>query len=238
MPKKKFIRLSRALSKKTVLTVLSILATFSLFSYLIYLSPFLQIKSIECETTGGECDEKVLQLLDKLKGNRLFGINEKTRELLLKDGSVGGVSVQFRLPDKLSVKISQVALLAGIKSQEGPFYLIGRDASVSSLADKTILPVLEIRQDINYQIGDKLEAGVYNAVLLLSLANRLYGTREGVLEARVLRLKLPGGQTVIFPSSKEPEVLIGALQLVLTRIKMDEKPREIDLRYKNAILRY
>lgn len=69
----------------------------------------------------------------------------------------------------------------------------------------------------------------------------MYGVQKGEITDSGLVIELPGSIRVIFPlDAPDPRVLLGSLRLVYSKITSGDmvgKYSEIDLRFKNPVLR-
>ncbi|MDO8503154.1 MAG: hypothetical protein Q7S60_00540 [bacterium] len=202
------------------------------------------IDMIRCKTQYAPCDETDEGKLKEFYGQNLFLLSGRRVESRMKaDFQNRSVSVQKVFPKELVVILDKrkpfVALekegLAGV-------FLLDQDGVVVSFVNKSSLPILVLWKDANLTIGEMVEEKIKQAALLLFMTNRTQQGNVGDYENQkddFFTVLLPNNVKVYFPLGRDPSVSIGALQLILTRSRIDGKiPGSIDLRYSNPVLRY
>lgn len=208
-------------------------------------SDFLRIKTIVCKTQYGPCAGEEEERLESLEGESVvFLDSSRVKDIFVEDFKIREVYVQRVFPNKLVVFLERRKPLVAIKlrgvNEEGVF-LVSKDGTVLEFTKNSSLPRLELEDNSRVVVGQKVDEEVVSALHLVYLTYKLNATPrnvEGALEKRGLVVDL-GETTVYFARDKDPQVLVGALQLILSRSRIDGKlPKVIDLRYSNPVLEY
>lgn len=203
------------------------------------------VKYYSCKTQyGPTCDSKDQELLKKYVGSNFFTLNTESIENDLKTSFINErISVQKVIPAKLSAFIVKrkpiVAAKMGSIETSG-YFLVDKEGQVLSFVPDSGLGILIYKQEEhNLIVGSYANDKFKKATGILYKSTRTFGTKEALLEGNVLRIVLPENIVVTFSLDRDPSVQGAALQLILTRAKVDGKlPKTIDLRYKNPVLKY
>lgn len=178
-----------------------------------------------------------LSALDK---SNLYSAKSRAAKILKNDFLVSEFSTQYKLPDILSINLLVKKPVYAILSQpSNTFFLIDKSGLILYSASQSSLPFL-VTGGSAYRIGDKVSESQLYELKLVQGIYLMYQVKSGVEEGQELLVDLPAGIRVIF--SVEPgdtQVLLGGLRLVYTKITSDYPGvyKEIDMRYKNPVLR-
>lgn len=218
---------------------------FLLFA-LFYLSQnnFFKIKKISCQTQYGPCSQRDDELIASFLGKNFFFLaNSQVESTLLQNPTTNKVFVQKVFPDTLEIKLEKRKLLVSISKEEflsrGVFLLAG-DGVISEFVKNSSLPLLVIPQGSeDLSVGMEVEEKIQKAAMALSLLYSSQKVARATFVDNFLSFELPGGVLVYFPLEKDTDALIGALQLLVTRSRIEGNlPKTIDLRYSNPVLKY
>lgn len=210
------------------------------FAFLVR-SEALLVTSISCSSQYGPCSGKEEEKLQKFLGENIFTLSgEKIKELFSGDFTVRQVLVEKRLPGKLRVVLEKrkplVALRPKELSQEGVF-LVDRDGFILDFTRQSPLPHLVLESD-DFVVGKKVNDKVLQAVTFLALTFKAQQATSGQLGDDFLTVKV-GETEVRYSLERDAKVSVGALQLIMTRSRIDGKlPKTADLRYSNPVLAY
>lgn len=201
------------------------------------------VKKIDCKTQYGPCLEEETKLFQRFLNQNLFLIsNDQVKRELLQDPKNAFIFVQKVFPNVLLVSIERKRAYVGIRknSLTKNIFLTSKDGVVVALVENTPLPILEVADTFpNPQVAETIPENAVKAAKILYFAYKGQEAKIGFLEKDTLRVLLKDGPVVYFPVDGDPEILAGALQLTLSRSKMQNiLPKEIDLRYSNPVLRY
>lgn len=213
-----------------VLIILFIIASPNIIKRLI------KITKIECSTQFGDCKRE----------NQIGNYNVIKKQLekeLSQDIQVNSYLIQYKIPSTIKVEINIKSSKNAVYSiSSAKFYLISEDGIVLSIADNSNLPTIKVENselEVGKVIGEKQKF----AIEILNHMSFLYSINEGRIEKNNLKFVTNDGINVIFPSEGDVNLLIGSARLIFSRlndetegIRMNEI-REIDLRYKNPVLR-
>ena len=203
------------------------------------------IESIRCKTQYGPCDETDEGKLKEFYGQNLFLLGSRRIESRMKeDFQNRSVSVQKVFPKELVVILDKRKPIVALKKEslEDGVFLLDRDRVVISFTVKSSLPTLILWKDANLVVGEMVEEKIGQAAELLFITSRTQQGNVGEYKNQkddFFTVLLPNNVKVYYPLERDTEVLIGALQLILTRSRIDGKmPTLIDLQYSNPVLRY
>lgn len=196
----------------------------------------IKIDKIECVSQFGSCSYE-FQL-----GN-YKSVKDQIEKRLSSDIQVNSYLVQYKIPSTIKVEIDVKSPKNAIYSNStGKYYLLSEDGLVLSLTNSTNLPFIKI-ENIELEIGKEIGQKEKFAVEMLNNLFFIYTINEGSLEKSSLKFVSQEGVNIIFPTEGDISFLVGSLRLIFSRlndetegIRMNEI-REIDLRYKNPVLR-
>ena len=196
----------------------------------------IKIDQVECVSQIGTCSYE-FQL-----GN-YKQVKDQIEKKLSNDVQVNSYLVQYKIPSTIKVEIDVKSPKNAIYSTStGKYYLISEDGLVLSLTDTNSLPNIKV-ESLELEIGKEISEREKFAVEILNNLSFLYTINEGQLEKGSLKFVSQEGVNIIFPTEGDVSFLVGSLRLIFSRlndetegIRMNEI-REIDLRYKNPVLR-
>ncbi|MFZ5933056.1 MAG: hypothetical protein ACOYT7_03220 [Patescibacteria group bacterium] len=212
----------------------------------IYLPCLIRVTSIACKSQFGPCSNSLEGKLRGFEGKNLKEAKKQVTEVLGAETSVTDFSLQFKIPAILKVDILEKKPKFAVKEKDtAVFGLVGQEGTVLKIEKDSSLPFLEIDEKIpgvGERVSDKIFFGL-NLVYDLFLQ---YQLREGKIKDSLLVVDSLEGRRVIFPLAGDREILLGALRLIIgrlndkskdTRIVNGASVSEIDLRFKNPVLR-
>jgi hypothetical protein len=125
------------------------------------------------------------------------------------------------------------------------FYITG-DGIVVEVKDKSELLNVVINNNKlykTYKFGDKVDEEILYSVKILNYLNYLFGIKEVTIQNEYLNAVSNEGINILYPKSGDVNFLVGSTRLIFSRLNKAtegiriEEVKEIDLRYKNPILR-
>lgn len=207
-----------------------------IFVVFFILSPFLITQflvkvKIECLSQFGQCPEESYIKLKNIKSDNLCKTKTEVTKILKKDSLVSDFSMQYKLPNILMVNLLVKKPMFAIKDASlGKIFTVDKDGNILSEVGSTTLPtVIQNDQNVN----------IYTLNLMLGIY-QMYQVGYGTIVNDALVVDIPHGLRVIFPIRGEaPEVLLGALRLIYSKVTTEYAGvySEIDMRYKNPVLR-
>lgn len=218
----------------------------SLVLLLISIFPFIyKSTSIYCKSQYGECSKSIKEDLNKIVGKPIKKVDHSISEKLSSNKEVEKFTVTYFPVSSFKVDViekkSEVAVKIG---QNEKFYLLGSDGQVFEEAQETVLPKVFVANenlsisDPEIQFASKLLIEVYKYYSIDSF----YIDESDIVGMYSKKIKLT------FPTQGDIDVLLGSLELLLFQLndrlqqsKIEDvrnfKVSEIDLRYKNPIVR-
>ncbi|MEK7536693.1 MAG: hypothetical protein AAB559_02885 [Patescibacteria group bacterium] len=210
-----------------------------LFSIPIVIQKVIKIEKIECESQYGECDEVIVNSL-QLTGN-YRDTKKIIKQKLEKDVLINSYLIQYQIPNKLKIDINlkkpRYAIFNGSK-----YFLIDKDGLIINESNETNLPTLKKDGD-NLVVAEKINEKDKFALSIISGLTYLYSINSGNIINNELKVISNEGIIIRFPLEGDKDVLLGSLRLIFSRLNDGTKgiriedTKEIDLRFKNPVLR-
>lgn len=203
-------------------------------------SSLFALKNIHCKTQYGPCSKSDEERLTTLLGENFFFYNTQTLTLGLKKAFLNrSVYVEKIFPDTLSVSIEKRKAIVVVKLPEkNDLYLVDVDGEIIDKVQESFLPNLTV-EDTTLEVGQRLNQKNLTAAKIFHLVFKADNIRQAKVEDNKLIVQTGDAATVYFPLTRDPQALVGALQLILTRSRIEGKlPKLIDLRYSKPILKY
>lgn len=195
----------------------------------------ITIKKITCSNQYGRCDEVLVSNLETVLGKSLAEAKTTLKSILAKDLLIKDFSLQYKLPETLQIYILiKKPKFALWNQEEKKAVLVDEAGTVLTEVEATNLPKVIVSGKLLAR-GEKVNQKELFALELIAGLNYFYQVNEGVLFEQRLEVILPGGIRVIFPLTGDRQVLLASLKAVFSG-KID-KIREIDLRFKNPVLK-
>lgn len=202
-------------------------------------SPIFALKHIHCKTQYGPCSTADEEKLGSVSGQNLFFYNLADQKSSLEGLFTNRkVYIEKIFPDTINVSIEKrkAVTALGIRDEVG-VYLVDRDGIVIVRAKESYLPSLEVEAILPDE-GGLIEEELQQAVKIFYLTYKAQGVRAGKVQNGSLEIQIQD-TLVIFPLDREPQILVGSLQLILVRSRIEDKlPKLIDLRYSKPVLTY
>ena len=209
------------------------------FIYLIptVIKKLIIIKSIDCHSQIGDCPEELTNYFSYLLKSDYKYAKSQIEKFLDNNFTVKDYLVQYQIPSTVRIDLVVKTPKFAIKSGNY-FYLIADD----SIADTSSLPSL-ILSGAQFKPGEYLDKENVFALEILNKVSVLFEVVEAKKQKEGLTITLKNTLIIYFPLRGDADALIGALRLIYSRLNEENKGirmeniREIDLRYKNPVLR-
>lgn len=194
----------------------------------------IKIDKIECKSQFGLCANSY-QL-----GDYNF-VKTQIENDLNNDVQVDSYLIQYKIPSTIKIDLVSKRTKFVIKNLSNQYYYVDKDGLVLDILDTSELSFLI--NNSNYSIGQKISERdnfALNLIEKLSIINTIYSSE---IVNQFLETKIENGILVKFPLEGDMDVLIGSLRLIFSRLNENENGirmedvREIDLRFKNPIIR-
>ena len=151
------------------------------------------------------------------------------------------VVVQRVFPETLVLILDKRKSMVALKVLNSEsLLLLDKDGVVLEFVENSSLPTITVQEQIlGLSIGQKLENKFTNAAMVFYLTYKTQGIKGSVLAQKTLRFELSDGPVVLYSLDKDPQTSVGALQLILSRSRIEGKlPKIIDLQYSKPVVRY
>ena len=205
---------------------------------IIFVPKVLKVGDIACESQFGPCSQILVERLDMLEGKPIGDSRKQISEILTSEVLVKDFSVQILLPNRLQVNLLERKSKFALKVQSSDsLALADEEGYIVGIESQSNLPQLVV-DSAPGNVGEKVSDENLFAMQIVSDLFSFYQVREGKVSEGNLQVELKGKIRVIFPLEGDRSVLISSLELVLKRYDdAGDNPREIDLRYKNPVIR-
>lgn len=205
------------------------------------LSQFLIRVRISCSTQYGECPREITDSLVKTNGKSIFQAKREIKKTLNSNFLTTKYTVQFKLPNTLKIDLSIRKPKFALKGASPDiFALVDSEGVVLATNSVVNLPTVITQSELP-KVGEKVDSIGLTALTLIEGLNKMYQTTTGVVQNDTLLVDLPAQVRVIFPLvDADSELLLGSLRLIYSSVQDAENKtlyNEIDMRYKNPVLR-
>lgn len=233
-------------SLKKIFFRLRFLLVIPLFAIPLFLvkSEFFLIDEVRCKTQYGPCSPGDENIASNMKDKNLFLLSASETIEDLKQSFINkSVLVQKVFPKTVEIFIEKrkpvVALMQEEVGNRG-FFLIDKDGVVVGFTKDSQLPLIVVEyKEEDLSVGGTVREKIKKAADILYLLYNAQSATQVQLKEDFLIADLPEGSQVYFPLDKEPQSLVGALQLIIARSRIEGNlPKSIDLRYSNPVLKY
>ena len=212
-----------------------ILLVFFLFFPFLVLPRIVKIRAVECYNQYGLCSNEFLIKVNPALGESIDTAKKKITEEFKNTKLIDNYSFRFKLPTTLRIDIilkkSKYALS---NKNRNEIAVLDNKGTVLEKTDKTNLPYV-VTDDSLPNIGETIDAKKRFSLELVYDIYYLYQVKSGEIVNDSLEVKIPEAGKIIFPLGGERDILLGSMKLILSRAG---KFKEIDLRYKNPVIRY
>jgi hypothetical protein len=227
--------------KKSALLMLAVV-----FVYFIYMIPsMIIIKTAVCRNQAGECSEKVLSEIEKVEGENLRYAKRKLNEYFENEKLIKDHSIRFQLPPSLVINAIERTPKFTLKDTiSKETVLVDEEGFLLESVENFDLPVIEIEGINNF--SERVDSKILFAGNLLYRLESYHQLTQRLIADDSLIIELDDSIRVIFPLEGDGQLLLGALRLVNSQLNSGAKDstimksmvKEIDLRFKNPVLRY
>lgn len=210
-----------------------------IFVAVFLLIPFVLKVKLECRTQYDVCPPEITNKINSNNNKSLASAKGGIKKSLKNDPLISEFSTQFKLPNILIVNVLIKKPSFVLKNDANQAVAVGQDGRVLGPVNNAILPTVMVFGNLK-KVGEEVEVDHLFALNLIQGVNEMYQVSVGKVEDNSLVVEVPSGIKVIFPMDGDVQVLLGSLRLVYGKIESGEergKYREIDLRFKNPVLR-
>jgi len=206
----------------------------------------LVIKEIRCTSQYGPCSKVVEDALGDLEGTRYVDFNKDISVVFGASAYIEGYSASFKPPSRMDVEVVERKTSNALKIKDEDVYvLVDPSGKITEFVDETNLPHVQVDSKEG-SVGDTVSADKLNALDIISRMYYVYAVKSGDLREGSLYVSIDSGISVIFPVTGDTDVLIASLGLIVSNLQVEGKEsrideagvvKEIDLRYKNPVVR-
>jgi hypothetical protein len=247
------MKLSRRLVTKTKLwlVLLTISGLTVAVVYALFGSNIFSVSHIRCNeeqhavpNEQKPCQEVIVAELSKYEGSNTWRLdpNQVAKQLEAADQSIKKVEAKvasFNTLDVLVIRrIPSAQLTTSTQAQQ--VVLVDEDGII--LGQTTVsdsFPKLIWSESDSWAVEEPLPPALKLAIALTTLVDEQFGfLSPPVIESKfTMKGQIKSGEVVVFSLSKDPLSQVRSLQVVLTQARIDKIPSEIDLRFRNPVIK-
>ncbi len=203
-------------------------------------SRLIKINRISCSSQFGECNLNITDELGGIKLGSLKDSKEKINITLGKNKRVKEFVINYTPPKTLQVKVlerkPQVAIL---RKNASDYILVDREGVVLEEDSSTLLPIIIISE-----VGHSTEELTFAANLQYELFTN-FNVNSSIMKKDHLLVN-KDNVNFLLPLEGDLDVVLGSYNLILSWLKSEKEEsriekvdaaREVDLRYKNPVMR-
>jgi hypothetical protein len=200
-----------------------------------FIKKLIKITKIDCHSQYGPCEQS-FQVGDYLS------VKKHIEEELKQNIKVNSYVVQYKIPSTVKIDLNLKKPKFSVKDKNSIYYLIDKNGLVLEISNKFDLPWLDVDNE-TAKTGEYISDKEKFALQLIEKVSLIEPISESKIIDESLLLNLKNGKFVKFPLEGDVDVLVGSLRLIFSRLNEGsqgirmEDVREIDLRFKNPVLR-
>jgi hypothetical protein len=208
---------------------------------ILVVSPFLIKVRVDCKSQYGDCPPELITKLNTVTGKRLFFAKNELKKILKSNFLISDFSLQFKLPDMIHADVILKKPMFALKNtSSNQIVLVDKDGMVLEITDNSALPSVETSSPLP-KVGQTVDSDTFFALKLENGIFQMYQVNSGEMQNGTLLVELPGQIRVILPlEDADSDLLLGSLRLIYSTIQSGGNKnlyKEIDMRYKNPVLR-
>lgn len=212
-----------------------ILLVFFLFFPILVFPRIIKVRVVECYNQYGLCSNELLVKVNAISGDSINIAERKITEEFKNTKLIDSYSFRFKLPSTLRIDlILKKPKYALVEKNTNQAVILDGKGLVLDKVEKTNLPYVVISDNLP-NISEVVESKKIFALELIYGIYYLYQVKSGEIVNGSLEVNISEAGKVIFPLMGERDILLGSMKLILSRAG---KFKEIDLRYKNPVIRF
>lgn len=197
------------------------------------------IRKVVCVNQVGQCSAEVLGVIEEFKGKSYSEARNALARRFSGNPRLESFKISFNLPDVLVVNTVERVPEIAAKFGENSYFLFDKNGISLGEVAETSLPVIVVYE---VPVGEKFSF----AMRLSREVMKYYVGRDMRVDKYGLYGKVQNGVEVVLPLEGDVDVLLGALEVILSQLNgKPENPTislesgksfKIDLRYKNPVI--
>ncbi len=211
-----------------------LLVFFLIIPFLVF-PRIIKVRVIECYNQYGLCSNEFLTKVNPVLNESIDTAKEKMAEEFKNTKLIEDYSFRFKLPATLRIDlILKKPKYALYNKNMNETVVLDTKGIVLEKVEKSNLPYI-VTSDNLPNLGEAVESKKTFALEIIYGIYYLYQVKSGEIVNDSLEVKIPEAGKVIFPLEGERDILLGSMKLILSG---SGKFKEIDLRYKNPVIRH
>lgn len=199
----------------------------------------IRIRKVECVNQVGQCSAEVLEVIEEFRGKSYSEARDSLARKFSGNPRLESFKISISLPDVLVVNTVERVPEIAAKFGENSYFLFDKNGISLGEVSESSLPVIVVYE---VPVGEKFSF----AVRLSREVMKYYRGRDMKVDKYGLYGKVQNGVEVALPLEGDIDVLLGALEVILSQLNgKTENPTislesgksfKIDLRYKNPVI--
>ncbi len=192
-----------------------------------------KVQKITCESQLGKCNPRLLAKIESVKKENIFVTRISLNNLLKDEKSILGYTIEFRLPLNLIIHVIERQPVIAFLLNNGKYALVDQEGVITEEVMATNLPKI-VSINLNQselQFASDLISSLYK---FFKPVGGIKITADGIEVDNIV------GKRVIFPLTGDRDILLGSLNLIISRLPSVKEASTIgviDLRFKNPVLK-
>ena len=206
----------------------------------------LVIEEVDCTSQYGPCSEEVANILNDLEGIKYVNFGKSIDRVLGESAFVEAYTVNYKPLNRMEVDVIERKASNALRIKDEDIYmLVDPSGKITEFVEETNLPYVVI-DERKGSVGDIVSTDKQNALSIVSSMYYVYGVRSGEIVDSSLTTTLDNGIKALFPLDSDTDILMSSLGLIISNLQVEDKEfridevgvvKEIDLRYKNPVVR-
>jgi len=208
-----------------------------------YIPKLVPINEVNCFSQYGNCSETLKKNLENVDKKNLYNTKKEISSELRNNLMVSDYSLQYRIPYAIIVRVLEKTPIYSMTDSSNAKYMqIDKRGLVLSESNSTNLPFIISDSTLPLQ-GTSVGADELFALSIIRVIHPGFNVKVARIENNTLIVELDAGLKILFPVEGDKDALVGSMFLIMSKIKAGSDimnligVKEIDLRYKNPILR-
>jgi hypothetical protein len=211
----------------------------------LYHSPLFRLKHLTCRFDGQDCAPAVTADLNRYQGKSTFttkasDVVDHYRQAV---PEAGVVQVSIKLPGSLDLRLSRTKLIAYVSAASASAALQLSDnhrvMGIVEVLDPQI-PLITDESAYDLTVGQVITDPTINFALdLIEQLDTSFIPFDSIMveNPETLLVTLESGHIAVFSSALEVSRQLTSLQVILTKAKIDQEVRYLDVRFDQPVLR-
>lgn len=194
----------------------------------------IKITTIRCKSQFGPCSKSIEDLTQKSLHLTVLSARKSLENVLSGEDKINKFKLHYLFPNTYTIDVVEnKGEVAVSGNTTGPFKLFSREGVYIDEVADTSLPKVLVKAS---RVNDK---DIKSAIIITYNLSKIYSVSLAELTSEGLAANV-SGLTITFPLDRDIDVILGSLQLILSRLNTlseNHKISSVDLRYENPVIK-